>query len=363
MNTPREPDEFTAEEQRLRDSLHHAADQVTPGPDGLARIRRRTAAATPWRRSPVVLGLAGATAVAGAVIVGGVVLLGGDDDTPVVAADATSTSPPPETTSTPSESGASGSPTATSEAEPTEQPPTQTQSVPVYYVVDTGDGLRLAREFREVEAATPPVTTAVSQLANPALDPDYNTLWPGLDVDSTRVADGTIEIDLGAMPDLDGASGDTARLAAQQLVYTATAAAAMHDAGHAASVQVTVGGEPVDWPGGEPNLAEPAGRADPLEVRQLVQIDEPNQGTTVTSPASVRGSGAAFEATLQWEIHRDGAVVDSGTTTAEECCTMSPFEFQVDLEPGTYEVVVSEVDVSGGEGRAPMSDSKTFTVQ
>ncbi|WP_298329366.1 Gmad2 immunoglobulin-like domain-containing protein [Haloactinopolyspora sp.] len=364
MNTPHEPDEFSPEEQRLRDALHHAAGQVHPGPDGLAQIRRRTAASIPWWRTPVAVGLAGATVVAAAVIAGGVAVLG-DDESPVVTADSTST-PPESTDPMPAESGAAtsgNSPTQT-EGEPTEQADVRTITVPVYYVVDTPAGLRLTREFREVESAAPAVTTAVAQLGEPPLDPDYRTLWPrGLDVESTQVEDDTIDVVFATMPELEADSSEAARMAAQQLIYTATAAAAMHDAGSATTVQVSVDGEPAAWPQGGPDLADPAGRADPLEVRQLVQIDEPGHGATVANPVAVRGSGAAFEATLQWEVRSDGDVVDSGTVTAEECCTMSPFEFELDLEPGTYEVVVSEIDVSGGEGRAPMSDTKTFTVQ
>ena len=56
-------------------------------------------------------------------------------------------------------------------------------------------------------------------------------------------------------------------------------------------------------------------------------------------------------------------IVDSGNATAEECCTFSPFSFELDLEPGSYEIVVSESDESGGEGRPPMSDSRSFTVE
>ncbi len=361
MNTR---DEWSAEEQRLHDALQHTAEQVTPGPDGLAQIRRRTSQEVTWWRRPVLFGLVGASAVAAAIIVGGVAIFGEDD--PIVA-----TGPPSDSASSadadPSEQGVAspeGSSAPPEDGESGEDEATREISVPVYYAADNGDGNRLTREFRTVETNASPVTAAVSMLAEPAMDPDYDSFWSSdLDVRSTAVTEGTIEVELETAPPADGPAGDDARVAMQQLVYTATAAASMHDAGDASDVRVTVDGQPLPELFGESDLAEPVSRAEPLEIRQLVQIDTPTEGENVTAPVTVNGSGAAFEATLQWEILADGEVVASDTTTAEECCTMSPFEFEVDLDPGTYELVVSEVDVSDGEGRSPASDSKTFTVE
>ncbi|WP_116952144.1 Gmad2 immunoglobulin-like domain-containing protein [Jiangella endophytica] len=339
------PEDWTPEEQQVHDALHRAAERVQPGPDGLARIRRRTAVVPMWRR-PVVLGLAGATALAAAVIVGGAIVLSNDDDdTPV--ATTTSTSPATSPNGTPTDTSPPTSPPA---AETT--PPAQTLTVPVYYVADAGDGLRLVREFHTVETSLPPVAAAINEmLTAPPADPDYTTLWePGVEVLSADVADGAIVVDLSGPP----AVGDDPDLATQQLVYTATAAAATAQLDGSLPVRIAVGGE---------NPSEPVGRADPLEVRQLVQLNDPAEGATLPSPVTVSGEAAVNEANVLWELRRDGEVVDSGNTTAEECCTFSPFAFELDLEPGSYEIVVSESDESGGEGRPPMSDSRTFTVE
>ncbi|RIQ30041.1 Gmad2 immunoglobulin-like domain-containing protein [Jiangella rhizosphaerae] len=336
------PENWTPEEQRLQDALHRAAERVQPGPDGLARIRRRTAVVPMWRR-PVALGLAGATALAAAVIVGGVVVLSDDDgDAPV--ASQTSTSPSESPSETPTQTPA---PSATQTA-----PPARTLTVPVYYVADSGDGLRLVREFHTVETSSSPIAAAVNEMltASPA-DPDYTSLWePGVEVTSAEIADGSIDVDLSAPPVV----GEDADLATQQLVYTATAAAASAELDGSLPVRILVAGE---------NPSEPVGRADPLGVRQLVQLNDPAEGATVSSPVAVTGEAAVNEANVLWELRRDGEVVDSGNTTAEECCTFSPFELELDLEPGSYQIVVSESDESGGEGRPPMSDSRTFTVE
>ncbi|TDD65868.1 hypothetical protein E1262_23945 [Jiangella aurantiaca] len=352
------PENWPPEEQQLHDAMHRAAERVQPAPDGLARIRRRTAVVPMWRR-PVVLGLAGATALAAAVIVGGVILLdGSDDDTPV--ATETSRSPSGSPSETPTETSAPSSPPGTETA-----PPAQTLTVPVYYVADSGDGLRLVREFHTVETNSSSVWAAVDEMLKVLpTDPDYTTLWwGGVNVQSAEVTADAITIDLSDPAEDDPSALEHPDLAVQQLVYTATAAAA--DAGQDGSlpVRITIDGAPAGELFGGADVSEPVVRADPLEVRQLVQLNDPAEGATVPSPVTFSGEAAVFEANVLWELRRDGEVVDSGFTTAETCCEFARFEMELDLEPGTYEIVMSESDPSSGEGRRPMSDSRTFTVE
>lgn len=347
------PENWTPDERRLHDALQRAAERVEPGPDGLARIRRRTAVVPMWRR-PVVIGLAGGLAVAAAVLVGGAIALNSsNDDTPV----ASGSSSAPTASETPAETP----PPTTPPAETT--PPAQTLTVPVYYAADSGDGLRLTREFHVVETSLSPIAAAVHEMLTvAAADPDYATLWaPGTEVVAAEVGEGFIGVDLTGTPSLDAA--DDAELALQQLVYTATAAAANAGQDGSLPVRVTVDGAAVDRLFDAADVSEPVGRADPLEVRQLVQVNEPAEGATVSGAVAVRGEAAVFEATVLWELRRDGEVVDSGSTETTECCTFAEFTLELDLEPGTYELVMSESDPSGGEGRPPMSDTRTFTVE
>jgi hypothetical protein len=103
-------------------------------------------------------------------------------------------------------------------------------------------------------------------------------------------------------------------------------------------------------------------RADPLGVRVLVGIDEPAEGVSVASPLRVAGEAAVFEATLHWEVRKDGEVVRSGTAATAEGQKFSPYSFSVALPPGQYEVRVVEDDPSDGTGRPPMTDTRRVTV-
>lgn len=364
MNAPEPwtPDE----ERRLRDALRSAADEIMPGPDGLAKIRRRTVRVPFWRR-PLVLGVVGATAAVTAAAVIGANLLTGPGDTTVMPASTSTATPEPSEATPPATDPGTPPPTTPLPTSPEQTPPPAevvTVTVPVYYVVDTSAGLRLAREFRALESSTGATASAVGALFSVApLDPDYRTLWaPTTQVRSVRAVDDALEVDLDIPAEpLSG----PAELAVQQLVFTATAAAASSgefDAG--LPVRILVDGEPAGARIGGLDLSEPVSRDDQLSVRLVVQINNPADGSTVDAPVRVDGEAAVFEATLVWEVRANGSVVESGTANAAECCRFASFSFDVDLAPGTYEIEVSETDPSGGaEGRPPMSDTKTFTVE
>jgi hypothetical protein len=57
-------------------------------------------------------------------------------------------------------------------------------------------------------------------------------------------------------------------------------------------------------------------------------------------------------------------VVKQGFTTAEECCTLSPYSFEVTAPPGSYTLVVHDEDASGGaEGAGQVEDTKRIVVR
>jgi spore germination protein GerM len=363
---------WTPDERRLSDALHERASSVQPSAGALGKIRSRTTQA-PWWRRPATLGLAVASATAGAVITIALVVTSPDDDstptglpssTDVTSTDDAMTSSDP-TEQEPEESETlvdTDSPTSSPSVAPP-QPAVDDYLLPVYYTVQIADGeQRLAREFHPTETDEP-IAAAVRQMFGNAADPDYVSLWdPATEVLSAARSADMVVIDL-SNPQTTSGSSEADQLAVQQLVYTATAAAYVAHGESAASVQVLVDGEPrpvfdaVD-------LTQPQSRADWREVQLLVQINEPLSGERYTSPVTVTGSAIAFEATLEWEIRDDdGNVVASDFTNTEECCEqMSPFSFDVDLDPGTYTVEVRETDPSGGEGPPPRFDTKTFTV-
>jgi hypothetical protein len=349
-------------EAALRRVLEEEAAAVPIGKDGLDRILER-AHERDRRWLPVAVAAAAVTVASG---LGVAALVGGDEPVVVSPGPAAPTEavPSPTPTPTPVE------PTPTPEATPTPEdgatptpapapPPLgDPVTVPAYYVTETGAGLRLAREFRTAPEQGDRVRTAVQLMLAGPVDPDYAGLWdPATRVLDVEVGTEVIAVDLSAEARLASLGAAAADLAVQQLVYTATAAAQRD-----AAVRILVEGAPVDELFGHVAVAEPVRRADPLSVRLLVQVNDPGEGAVVGPRVRVTGEAAAFEATVPWQVLRDGVVVEQGSTTAEECCRLAPFSFEVELDPGTYQLVVTEDDPSGGEGRSPMRDTKTFTV-
>jgi hypothetical protein len=253
-----------------------------------------------------------------------------------------------------------GAPTAPTGLPPAPSPePVEDTRValPVYYVAETPAGFRLQREFHRVPSEDPPSDAVREMLASPiGTDPDYRNLWPAGTALRSPVKRGgdVITVDLTGI----GAPVDPAlaELTVQQLVFTVQGALQSTD-----PVRFQVDGNRVDELWGV-DTAEPVERGDAYALRSLVQIDAPAHGTTVSRDVEVTGEAAVFEANLLWEVLRDGTVVRSGSTTTAEGQRFAPYAFEVTLEPGVYTVRVLEDDPSDGEGRAPLRDDKTITV-
>lgn len=255
-------------------------------------------------------------------------------------------------------------PTQTSEPEPTESTPTETsdaeQTVTAYYLVDTRAGLRLARETRDVPGDDP-LVAAVEAMVAGADDPDYSTSWdPGTEVLGVTEEADLITVDLSEDARTASIGSEGAALMIQQLVWTVTDTADDDGAG----VALTIDGEPAGELWGAVSWDGPVTREDAIDVRVLVQIDEPAEGATVTSPVTVSGEAAVFEANLLWAVlDSSGAEVQSGFTMTAEGQTFAPYSFDVELEPGTWTIVITEDDPSDGEAGELMTDSRTVTVE
>jgi Immunoglobulin-like domain of bacterial spore germination/Sporulation and spore germination len=266
----------------------------------------------------------------------------------------------PGTTTADGTTAASTSDTAASSPSEsaTDAPTGPTTTVGVYYLVDTRAGLRLAREQREVTGDDPAAGAVAAMVAGPK-DPDYITSWnPDTEVLGIDWSGRNVTVDLSGEARSADVGSAEAKLMVQQLVYTVDEAT-----NPKARVRLLIDGRPagelwgvVDWTG-------PVRPANPLTVRQLVQIDTPSEGDTVSSPVTVTGVAAALEANVPWRVlDADGAVVEQGFATASEAFTFSPFSFTVELDPGTYTIEVSEDDSSAGEGGEPTLDTRTITV-
>jgi hypothetical protein len=263
-----------------------------------------------------------------------------------------------EPSASPTSPATSAPPTATATTPPA-TPTDPAVDVPTYYLIDTRTGFRLAREIRTVRTSDAVRAAAEAMIAGP-VDPDYASTWnPSTTVLDVHQTSGTIVVDLSADARTAQVGSAGAALMIQQLVYTVTDAAGQA----AAPVMLTIDGSPAGELWGAVAWDAPVTRADPLDVRLLVQIDRPAEGAVTATPVTVSGDAAVFEATLTWAVlDAGGATVRSGFTMTSEGQTFAPYSFTVPLDAGSYTVVVTEEDLSGGEGGTPMSDSRTITV-
>ena len=314
------------------------------------------------RRSSVLA--APAAVAATAATVAGVTVLSGDG---------TSSSTQPEVAA-PAPAGSGKEAVPTDEASPAAgaSPATGTRTVSVYYVGETSRGPRLYREFHRVQAGPDVLYAAISEaLSTTPDDSDYRTDWPeatAADVGFDGAgADGEVSLvlrndstDLRVRP--AGMTPEQAELAVQQLVYTAQAAIQtrapvqfyLERQGSTDRRTDTILGIPV---------SEPLAEGDASGVLAQVWVVDPAEGAELSAPFEVSGLAAAFEAQVEWRLIQGDRVVKAGFTTAEECCTMAPYSFDVTVPAGDYTLVVSDTDPSGGEGFAPWQDTKRITIR
>jgi hypothetical protein len=167
----------------------------------------------------------------------------------------------------------------------------------------------------------------------------------------------TVDLDGEVLHRPAGLSEAGAALAVQQLVWSAQSAT-----GSTLPVTFLVDGGPPETVLGVAS-GQPVPRSSDEWLAQ-VQVATPSDGATLDSPFTVTGRASAFEANVQWELMRGDTVVKRGFTTAEECCTLSPYSFEVTAAPGAYTLVVHDEDASGGaEGTGPVEDTKRVTVR
>lgn len=278
----------------------------------------------------------------------------GDDDTEPTASD------PNETTSS-DPSTSTEAPTSDGTSTPSDPgtDPAGTVTVPVYFAGDTPMGPRLYREFREVESDNPAQEALALLVAGDALDPDYSSPAPSLQVSGVEIDDDEITVDVAAgTPSTGDKKAD--KLAVQAVVYTLQGIAQNRlpvefDAEDDASVYGVADGTAVK-------------AAPQLDVLSLVNLTTPEEGATVSGSFTAEGVSSSFEATVPWQLlDSSGAVVDENSFQAEGWFEkLYPFEGEIDvsgLEPGEYTFVVRTDDPSGGEGPGPFEDDRTITVE
>jgi hypothetical protein len=389
----------------LRQVLHREADAVQPSPDGLRRIRADIARQAPRpatrlvrRWTPMVAAAAVLALLAGA---GGLVLRWRPHGSGQASA-------------------ASGAIVATMDQVEAKTAPAAT--VPVYVVGHQGGRSVLFREFRSSHATDEEgmVEDAVhlAVTARP-LDPHYTRLFaasPGTKV-TARVTPAQIRLDISPAPKaVPGVTAADAKVALQQLVWTATATAAVAESSTGTAVlstsagykqpglrpvSIALGGKPggallglapvnADGTQGLVRHTRVRGYQDPRADVWIGDLAEdrrlPPGRQTVTGDAVSRADGLVHLLLLRDGVRMLDTTLPLGTS--EESQFKAPprpgerGHWSVDLdlsEPGSYTLVVwtgtgVPPGVSPGAGSAPPpagqqtpastveSDSKSFMV-
>ena len=227
---------------------------------------------------------------------------GGNGTSPSTTAGGTSSSS--TTMSTTSPVGSSTTAPSTPVGPSSSSSPVRTlSSIPVYYLGESQKSFKLFREFRVVPDTGGAIASAVSAMTRLApLDPDYLTPWrPASRVHVARVG-GNLAVDLSADAFASTTVGsEVAAAAIQQLVYTATAAAAQSGS-PATTVSVTKDGKAADaW--GVVRIGAAMRRAPIIDVQALAWVVTPQQGEVrPAGTVSFTGYGTSFEATFGWVI-------------------------------------------------------------
>jgi len=256
-------------------------------------------------------------------------------------------SPQPSQTGSPASSQSGGSTPAT-------------VAVPLYFVGDTPQGPRLFREFQQVEADNPVDEALAVLAAGAAQDPDYRSLLPEGKVtlvqgDNAQAIGVNVPAEWADRP--DGMSAKEATLAVQQVVFTVQGALQSRVPVEFYSDGLTpvLGVDRSSFKASQGALA-------------LVNVTEPEEGSSPGDAFTASGVANSFEATVPWEVRdQSGQKVLDGFATADGWGDkLYPWQSQVDvssLAPGTYSFVAMTDDPSDGEGGGPTEDSKTFTLQ
>jgi hypothetical protein len=257
--------------------------------------------------------------------------------------------------------------TPKSPGQSTTTPASTLKSIPVYYIAESQGSFVLYREFRDVPDTGGAVASAVSAMTRLApRDPDYITPWRPASRVSVSRNGSNVAVDLSADAFSNTNLGsELAATAVQQLVYTATAAAAQSGT-PATTVTITKDGRAADvW--GVVRIGTAMKRAPMADVQAQAWVTSPQEGDVrKTGQVTFTGYGTSFEATFGWVIRTTaGAKVAQGSAMGGTGTGgFGSLSFRAQLVPGTYTVALSTDDPSGGaEGQGPATDDKTFTVR
>ncbi|BCT76301.1 hypothetical protein SCMU_21430 [Sinomonas cyclohexanicum] len=311
----------------------------------------------PWRRRPA----APALFAAAILLAAGPVLVG-----------CSATGTPQPSIAAGSTTGPSGGTTQASAPLETSQ---TSAKAPVYWLGRARDGVYLYREFRDADTKDNPIATALRiMMSQKPLDPHYFTPWQSPKKLAASVSGRNyITVDVSSDAFNTRVDEPTAQLAVQQLVYTATAAAAssgLVDSGQPISVMLLVDGKTSQLAFDRVQLGQLMLR-DPSMVAPVWIIDPQEGAELAGGTLKVFGRATGPDKAFAWQILRHDAqgaksLYISGTVTSgNQAGHIGEFTFTVNLPPGDYEVRILPADDAAAAVTSGTSawDSKAFTVK
>ena len=260
------------------------------------------------------------------------------------------------------------------DAPSTSAPLETTQSsnkAPVYWIGRSGGNIFLYREFRDVPEQENPVTRALrAMMSEKPLDPDFFTPWQNPDKLATSISGkDVITVDVSADAFNSNLDADMAARAIQQLIYTATAAAAssgLIDTGQQIRVRILVDGHTDYVAFGKVQLGALMTRAAGL-VAPVWIIDPQENAEVPAGSVKITGRSTSPGGKLRWQILRaaDGGskapFLTGETTAGADQGQAGVFTLALNLPSGDYELRAAQAGSAGEPDKN--EDTRSFRVR
>jgi spore germination protein GerM len=270
--------------------------------------------------------------------------------------------------SRPAATGSPGVPSTSAPLETTQS----SNKAPVYWIGRSNNNVFLYREFRDVPEQENPVTRALrAMMSEKPLDPDFFTPWQNPEKLASSISGkNVITVDISEDAFNSNLDADMAGRAIQQLVFTATAAAAssgLLDSGQQIQVRILVDSHTDYVAFDHVQLGDPMSRAAGMVAP--VWIIDPQEGTELAGGSvKITGRSTVPGGKLRWQILRAEVngnktpYLTGETTAAAEAAQSGLFTLALSLSPGSYELRVSQVD-DASSGPELNVDTRNFNVR
>ena len=371
--TSPDPGELELVERRLRrrpapggtaDETHRPARRHPRG----GRQRRPREPGAPPRPPRWLAPLSAAAAVA--VIAGTLYVVTRDDRTSAPPAASTSTH-----SSAPSASPSS-EPSGATSTNPSSVPAGQPAVLPAYFVGPVGGDRPVFRLFREFLPGTVPANATDDDKAKAALDlamnaqPFSNTdgylqPWSGTAIEGVTVTPKLITVTLSNAGSPGIRDKEVARVAVQELVWTAQAAVGKGTI--PVTFEIADGSSAMfgQYPAAD-RYNRPASRDEYYQDLAPIWITAPARDQVLPSGKAVvvKGEATVFEANVRWELKRGSTVAKTGFATASVGGPgRGDYSFSLGaLAPGSYTIRVFEMSMEGS-GKVSSEKAVSFSVK